>query len=718
MMREELLPRLLVAAALVFAVHPEVAAQGLPGGQPSQPIAGRVQLPTVVVTAQKEPADPATLPVSVTTVPSETLADAGIFTIGDAAIYAPNAYFAEFSARKLSNARFRGIGSSPANPGITTYFDGVPQLNANTSSLDLLGAQQVEFVRGPQSALFGRNTVGGLVNVTSVRPSLREWSGSLYAPLGNLGARDVRVGASGPIVTDRLAAGVAFGYGRREGFTTNTTTGNDLDFREGVSGKAQILWTPTSQWDARVIVSGERARDGDYALQDLATLRTTPFRASRDFEGHTNRDVAATTAIVRREGQRLSLSSTTGVVRWSTEDETDLDYTALPLARRLNAEKATQFTQEVRLASAANAPLVLANRVALRWQSGLFFFTQGYEQQAVNTFGPSVLSPLLPMAVALHSPESQLDDAGVGAYGQATATIGRLDLTAGARVDYERKEGTLNTFTSPAISAPRSISLEQGFSNVSPQMSVAFRPAADRQVYVTVSRGFKAGGFNPGSPTGSEAYGEEHTWNAETGLKSVIAAGRVTLNAALFFIDWEDLQLNLPDPAVPGQFYIGNAGDASSRGVEVELNGRVRQGVDLFGAIGYTRARFGAGSMSQGMSVEGKEPRNTPGYNATVGAQLSHGIRNALTVFGRAETVLYGAYFYDDLNLASQEAYALTNLRLGVRGRRLMVEGWVKNAFDTRYIPVAFEYPGFTASGFIGESGRPRTFGVSIGAAF
>ena len=128
------------------------------------------QAPTVIVTAQKEPADAQTLPVSVTAVRGETLSNAGITVIREAAIYAPNTYFTDFTARKLSNPRFRGIGSSPNNPSITTYLDGVPQLNANSSSLDLIDVEQVEFVRGPQSALFGRNTLGGVITVVERAP--------------------------------------------------------------------------------------------------------------------------------------------------------------------------------------------------------------------------------------------------------------------------------------------------------------------------------------------------------------------------------------------------------------------------------------------------------------------------------------------------------------------------------------------------------------------
>src|SRR6185503_12966685 len=107
-------------------------------------------------------------------------------------------------------------GSSPANPAVTTYIDGVPQLNTNSSSIEFLDVDQVEFVRGPQSALFGRNTLGGLVNVTSVRPSMTRWTGSARVPFGNFGAREARASVSGP-VAEKLAVGLAFGHSERDG---------------------------------------------------------------------------------------------------------------------------------------------------------------------------------------------------------------------------------------------------------------------------------------------------------------------------------------------------------------------------------------------------------------------------------------------------------------------------------------------------------------------
>lgn len=703
------------ALAVALLLFPTVAA----AQAPAPPT--RVALPPVTVTAQKEPADPQQLPVSVTIVPLDSLWNGGMTTIGDASIYSPNTYFSDFTARKLSNPRFRGIGSSPANPAITTYIDGVPQLNTNSSSIEFIDVSQVEFVRGPESALFGRNTLGGVVNIATTKPSFTRWTGSAVVPLGNFSAFDVRANASGPL-GKKAAVGFAIGHGERDGFTKNDITGHDLDFRNATFGKAQLMLTPAANWEARLIYTGERARDGDYALNDLQSLRDRPLHAARDFEGHTDRDVHATTFLTRHTGQKFTFATTTGFVRWKTNDETDLDYTPLPLLTRSNAEKDVQFTQEVRLASAPAAPLKIMNgKASLRWQTGVFLFTQNYDQDAVNNFSPFVLSPFIPFPVTQHSPQAALDDSGIGVYGNGTlAVTDKVDVTVGARVDRENRKADLNTFfVGAAFIAPAvNVNTEKSFANVSPQAAIAFHARPDAMAYFSVTGGFKAGGFNPASPAGQEAYDEEHTWNYEGGFKSAWAGRRVIANVAAFSIDWNDLQLNLPNPAVPGQFFISNVGSARSSGVELEVNGRASDGCLVFGALGVTRARFGARTTSNGVDVSDNKVPNTPGYTATIGTELSHPLTSAFRLYGRAEAVFYGAFQYDEANTAGQDAYSLTNLRFGARAPRVFVEGWLRNAFDTHYIPVALAYGQLAPSGFIGESGRPRTFGITAGLVF
>jgi iron complex outermembrane receptor protein len=683
---------------------------------------GPVQMPPVTVTAQKEPAETQRLPVSVTAIGADGLAHGGASIVSDAAIQSPNTNFTEFTARKLSNATFRGVGSSPGNPGITTLIDGVPQLNTNSSSQTLLEVDQIEFVRGPQSALFGRNTLGGLVNVTTRRPSVSSWSGTVLVPFANESGQGLQGTIGGPLRNGTVGFSAAFDYANRNGFTTNSVTGHDLDSREAFAGRAQVVFVPSDAWETRVILAGERARDGDYALGDLGALRANPFTVARDFEGSTDRDILSTTITTRRRGSKINFSTTTGLVSWETRDVTDLDYTPFPLIRRDNTEEDLQFTHESRFASAQNAPVQLTSDLTMHWQSGVFFFTQNYDQDALNSYGAGVLDPSLPLSLDQHRPQAALDDVGLGVFGQATLTFrSTLDIILGARVDQEWKDADLKTFFDQPIPflPSTAVTTDESFGNVSPQAAIAYHLQPNRTIYGSFSQGFKAGGFNPVSVPGSEAYGEEHTWNLEGGWKSTWVGGRVTANAAAYVIDWDDIQLNLPIQGAPGQFYIDNVGAATSRGVELELSARPHQQVSVFGSLGFTHARFKDGSQSNGRDVSDNKLPNTPAQTAMIGVEVARPVNQRWSVVGRAETVVFGAFEYDTANTARQDTYSLTNLRAIVRGERLVVEAWMRNAFNSFYVPVAFEYePAFAPSGFIGEAGKPRTFGVTVGVGF
>lgn len=699
----------LSSGAALLLIATQVGAQ-----EPKEPKATEEPTTDIIVTARKQPENLQELPLSATALPKEKLDNAGVRTVNDAAAYVPNVFISEFSARKLSNPRFRGIGSSPLNPAVTTYFDGVPQFNANSSSIELLDIDQIEFVRGPQGALFGRNTIGGLINVTSLRPSLSQSSGMLFGTLGNHSMGDLRGTYSAPIIEDKLGYRMGFGYGRRDGYTTNTVTGNTIDDRRGFFGKSQLLWKPADNKQVRLLITGERDSDGDYALNDLAAVRATPFTVTRDFEGFTSRSLTAPTLIFDQTGSKVNFSSISGLVSWRTQDLTDLDYTAFPLALRNNFEKDTQFTQEFRFASAKDAPVNLSDKWKLKWQAGVSYFKQNYDQNATNTLNP----PLGPLPGFQSISAAALNDSGFGAYGQGTFTANdKLDLILGLRGDYERKKALLTSSTNPAFGAPLVQNLKDSFSAVTPQIGISYHLTPSRLLYGTISDGFKAGGFNPASPAGTETYGKEKSRNYEIGLKTSSKDNRVTANLAAYYIDWKNLQLNVPFGA-PGQFFISNVGNASSKGIELEVNARARRDLEIFAGAGLMRARFGAGSMSNGVAVGGNKLPYSPDYTANAGVQYSRRMSGDKSFYGRAEGIFYGKYQYDDQNTAAQSSYMLANLRAGIKSNKWFAEGWLRNAFDKNYAPIALPYPGLAPSGFIAEPGAPRTIGITAGFYF
>ena len=499
------------------------------------------RLPVVTVVAQKEPQAAETLPVSVTAVTRQTLQDAGIQSVKDASVYAPNTFINQFTARALSNPFFRGIGGSPLNPGVTTFIDGVPQLNSYSSSVELLDVDQVEFVRGPQGALFGRNTAGGLINLTSRRPA-DLWTSDAEGSFGNYNYRDVRGTISGPITKDELGMGISAGYSARDGYTVNDFNGQNVDHREDAFGEGQLLYKANDRLEVRFIAFGEHDHDGDYALGDLNYIRANPNHVDYDFTGGFNhRDVASGTVLINYFGEGVDVSSISGGVWWKNEGLTDLDYQTATAANgflfstRDNVEEQHQFTQEFRFSSSKDRPVQLGNDLVLNWQSGVFLFTQSYDQRQ-HLHGP------VPSHVRNRGVQADLDDWGAGIYGQTKLTAwDKLDFIAGLRYDYEGKSAnlfydTIGLSLNPAY-VPQN-NLSDHFGEVSPQFSLAYHLATNQMVYGTAARGYKAGGFNPIFPPGGAEYGTEHSWNYEIGYKAGWLEDKLETRLALFYIDW------------------------------------------------------------------------------------------------------------------------------------------------------------------------------------
>lgn len=682
------LNRTTIITAMILMILPSAFAQE--DGQ-------AYRLKDVVVVASKDPSPSQEIPSSVSAFDSDAIEDAGMELIGDAAAYVPNINLVEFTERILSQPYFRGIGSGPNNPAVTTYIDGVPQLHGYSANIEFIDIEQIEFVRGAQGMLYGRNTVGGVIHILSRAPNLEFWEYSIEGEYGNYDLMRGKLRFSGPVIKDELGFSLAAGYASRNGFSDNDITGNDIDSREAFFSKLQLEWLLTDQLSTRFILFAEQDRDGDYALHDLAALRANPYHVQRDFEGYTDRDIFAPTLTLEYSGDKVDFVSITGFVRWETEGSTDLDYTSYPVMLRTQKISDLQFTQEFQWSSAEDSSIILNENMKLAWQTGVLFFMQDYDETSIN----DINSASIPFPVQQTSPIAKLEDTGIGAYALATLTAWDVwNYSLGLRFDYEKKDADLQTFYTPAIATSTSLNKDRDFTEISPQFSVTRRIAQGKMVYGSVSRGYRAGGFNPVSPEGNEDYEEETSWNYEIGSKTTWLDERLKINIAAFHISWDHLQVNLPFDTT---YYIANVGDAESTGIEFELYARPSRSWDIFGTIGYDWTRSGSNDLIY-----------TPEFTANLGTKYSWDIGLDAKIFIRAEINGYGSYFYNTANTESQSSYWLANFRIGYRTSRWFAELWVKNAFDEEYIPIAFEYPN-GQSGFLGENGTPRTFGIRAG---
>ncbi|MEI6970829.1 MAG: TonB-dependent receptor [bacterium] len=683
----------------------------------NQPSGGGQAGVHIEVTARKWSEPLQSVPGAVTIRTADSIEKAGIQDLRDAARHVPNLTLGDFSVRRLTFPFVRGIGSGRNSPAVSTCIDGVPQLSYATANQQMVDIDRIEFLRGSQGALYGRNSLGGVINILPRLPA-RDQSATLSMAGGDYGLLTVRGSAEGAIAPETGAGSIGAGYSRRDGFSENDTTGHAVDNRDAWFGRAQAFWPDQGAWSLRLSIGGECDRDGDYALYDLASIRARPHHISRDYEGTSYRDTMQPVFTALRSGERADIASITAFQWWQSRDRTDLDATEADLLRRENRENQRAWLEEVRLSSPADAPVKLADHLSLRWLAGVFFFDATQTQRAFNDYRAGAVEKLgLPFQYRQHD-DATLGTSGGSVFCQTTLTIwDQLELGMGLRHDYEHSSADLTSYSDPSITSQAETTVERDFNRTSPRATVAYHITPAALVYVEAASGYKAGGVNAQSPLDKSGFDEETSRTYEAGLKTGWYRNRLVANTALFIIDWDNLQMDVPQASVPGSFYIDNVGRARSSGGELELTARATAGLNIFGSVGLLSSGFRRGSASGGSDVGGNDLPFAPRTCWNAGLEYSRPLSGSIRASFRLEAVGTGRYYYDASNSASQGDLALANARMGLSSGAWRIECWVDNLTDRDYVPVALPYP-LAQSGYIGEAGAPRTFGASIRRAF
>ena len=674
----------------------------------------------VVVTARKFAEDEDKAPLSLTTVDEQQIRDRGIESVRDISLSIPNALVTEFSSRRLSFPYFRGVGSGQGDPAVTTFVDGVPQLTVSSSNLPMLDVERVTFLRGPGGVLYGRNTIGGAIQVETATPP-EETTLGLRTRFGNFDLQDYSAKFSTQ-VTDGLAFGLSANYFMRDGYTTNTLTGNDVDSREHLFARGQLFWTPDDQNEVRFVLYGERARDGGFVLADISGLNQNSHRITQDFEGRVDRDILAGSIVWKHFGESFDLVSITAMQDWEIDETADFDFSFIDGIRRFTTEEQRYFSQEIRIGTPEAEAEREADGTKIRWLAGISGFVADSERGASNVFRPAGAGILFPPnRVGTDAATGDFDDLSLAAFAQVVVENGPWEFTGALRYDYEDKEARIRrNFTNNFGTFPTaSTDASEDYDELLPRASVAYQASENALVYAMAARGFKAGGFNLTAPTGREAFGVETSWNYELGVKTNWEDDRIRANVAVFHIDWEDMQLSQFDSNSGG--YVQNAGESTSQGIEVELSGRPFEDIEqfeVFASAGWTSTEFDSFVDSFGTDVSGRNLPFAPERTTSVAAQWTDTVADDGTRgFLRAEYSHIGKFFYDASNLGS-ERYELVNLLVGAGGKNWSIEGGIRNVFDERYIPVAFQANPANANFFVGENAAPRTIGVSFRITF
>jgi iron complex outermembrane receptor protein len=293
-----------------------------------------VEIEEMVVTAQKREENIQEVSVSITALSATQIEDSGIVNMDDVAFQIPNFHLVDRGDRIASYPYVRGIGEfNPLNPVVALYVDDVCHAASSAVfDLTLHDIERIEVLRGPQGTLYGRNSLGGVINIITKKPE-NYFEGSTSVTYGNYDRWDIRAALRGPIVKDKLFLGIAADKNERDGYLDNTYLGTEPDEEDGLTGRAHLLWTPTDALDVTLSGNFERNHDNGCLFTDLERVRKDPHHISPDFDGFSDSDTNNQSLRVAYEVPWFKVISITGRTYWKNDYCGDYDFSPADMMR-------------------------------------------------------------------------------------------------------------------------------------------------------------------------------------------------------------------------------------------------------------------------------------------------------------------------------------------------------------------------------------------------
>lgn len=756
----------------------------------------------VVVASPKETSALRRQPMSVSVFGRSDLAARDVRSVKGLSASAPNFFMPDYGSRITSAVYIRGVGSRISTPAVGLYVDNVPFVDKSAYDFSFLDVVRVDVLRGPQATLYGRNTMGGLVRVFTADPLVRRGT-------------DVNVGASAPgagrrasftsFIHPSATSGISVSgyYEGEEGFFDNRATGRSADRSDAGGGRLKAAWKPSDSFRANLTASYEYSDEnacpyfldsdlpgkGDIAQNRQGTYRRGLFNAGLELEW---------------EAPKMTLSSISAFQHLRDRLFMDQDFTEADIFSLAQKQHIRTATEE----------LSLKSRPGGRWQwtTGAFFMYQGQTTECpvifygggidfLNGQFQQVLPQRPPMALAFEGEDiafgARLRTPSVNAalFHQSTLKLGAgLSASAGLRLDYDYRELSLRSgtaspvpyaFRMPSFGIDASLSADPALSGklyddswqLLPKFALQYDHSRGRgNVYVSVAKGYRAGGYNiqsysdlsqtmlrrtmmlgvrdysvstienmplpdaakqaaiagmtaaldpniPAAPAVRDlAYKPEQSWNYELGGHLNFYHGALLVDYTLFLMDTRDQQLARFSESGMGRVMV-NAGESRSYGAELSVRAALLQNrLTLSAAYGYTHAAFtnydlGMDGEDNRVDYTGNRVPFAPEHtlNAVATFRQPLGGRFAKAVGVGADLTGAGRIWWDEANKSSQPFYAVLGARLTAElAGDVTVAVWGKNLTQTEYATFSFESMGRRFS----QHGVPAHFGMDVSVHF
>lgn len=733
------------ALALVYAATASFAAEAAPAQKPEAPTAADdgYGIEEITVTARKREEHIQDTPISIVGLSSEDIERRQIVNLADVAQHAPNVEFHANGAGGSSSGQafIRGVGQSDyfmtTDPGIGVYVDGVYLARSLGSILDLVDVDRIEILRGPQGTLYGKNTIGGAINIVSAKPDLSSASGRVEAKIGRFDRIDVRGRAEIPLIDGVVAAKIAFSSRNSNGIGKRTLTGEEQGDENRDAVQAVVRWKMSDAADLTITADKTKTREKFAAvhLEEIANgplvglynafvapydsryILPTRYDSAATGSNFNRSDIWGVSGTLEWDLDAATLKAITAYRRLKSDFGTDPDGSPEILVDEQDSNRQNQFTQELQLSGSD-----LDNR--LKWVLGAYYLRENASTTAIVDLYPA-LYQVIGLDLSRQVEARQVTKS-YSAYGQASyALAAGLNATLGLRYTHEKKDydASLYLFQS-GVFLINPTNRSKSWNAVSPRFGLDYRLNDNVMTYASVASGFKSGGFNGRSSTANEIqpYSPEKIWTYEAGVKSDWLDNRLRFNLSAYYNDYRDIQfmLSTADPTGAQVVIVGNAAKARVAGGEAELVAAPLPRLLLSASAGLIDAKFT--SVAAGAQITKQSHfASTPKFSSSVSAQYGVPIGEWGEFTLRGDYSYRSRIFYEVNNARAvrQKGYGLLNLQgtLDFGDGRYGLALAMTNVANKRYKSTAVSV--LDSLGFASvQYGRPREWSLTARAKF
>lgn len=699
-----------------------VVAAGLPVQDVRAQEKGAATLEEVVVTARQRSERLQEVPVAVSAFSEKAIEDAGIERAADYIALVPNVTLAKSQDAGTSFMTIRGLtqvrnGESP----VAFAIDGILSINPIQFTQELYDIEQIEVLKGPQGALYGRNAIGGAITITTKQPT-DDFAGKVRVGVGNGDSVKAQATISGPIVPGTLLGRVSVSQERTGGYIENVYLHEKVDDADDKNGRLLLKWLPSDDLTVDLRSSFSNTKGG--ALYFV--VNSDLYSGGPDFVGDANDTSVPIETNVRGIDERklrdaslkidyeTGIGTFTSISAWSSAWERsagdNAPYSSGPADGTQDGEIDVEgWSQELRLTSSAER--------RLRYIVGGYYLKtdRDYLLTLGSDDGSGILVPGINPPGSVNATNFYLQDHQDGDAYAFFAQLNfdlteRLELSAAGRYDNDERTLTDLKLNTPARSAQ--------FGKFQPKLSLAYKPNRDITMYAVYSEGFRSGGFNaagvaelaaaatPPVEGVKDIFDEETSTNYELGFKGQMLDDKLRVSASVFQTDVEN-QDYFSFIASVGAQIITNIDAVDIRGFELEAAYRPLAGVTLSAGYGYTDSEIKQYRVNP--LVVGNRAPYVPRYTMNAGAQYSIPVSGAIMLTARTDYERRGGQFWSPENETQRNPVDLVDARLSLAGALddWSLSLWGRNLFDERY-NAEFVSGGFA---FLAE---PRTYGVDF----